>query len=62
MKELPREYRRIQKLGRISIPSNLLETLDWRIGEMVMIEAHKGKLIIESIEKTVGSFKERYYK
>jgi len=46
---LPREYQRIQTNGRFSIPKRFKDAYGWKDGDQIMVEAHKGRLIIENI-------------
>lgn len=56
---LPREIRRIHKNREITIPDNLLTILGWETGDQVMIEAYRGKLIIDNLTRVVKPLPDR---
>ncbi len=60
MGELPRAFVKIQKLRRIVIPEHLMDMLGWKIGDQILIEAYKGKLIVEPLNKAIKPQQERY--
>lgn len=60
MSELPREFAKIQKLRRIVIPEHLMSLLGWKVGDRVLIEAYRGKLIVEPLRSAIRPSEERY--
>lgn len=56
---LKRAYGKIQALRRVAIPPQLMEALGWKIGDEVLIEAYKGKLIIENLSRTIKPLADR---
>lgn len=60
MSELPRAFVKIQKLRRIAIPEHMMKLLDWEVGDKVLIEAYKEKLIVEALKNTIKPPEERY--
>ena len=60
MGELPRAYRKIQKLNRIAIPPELMKLLGWAVEDKILMEAYRGKLIVENLKHTIRPASERY--
>ena len=60
MGELPRAFVKIQKLRRIAIPDHLMKRLNWSIGTQIILEAHKGKLIVSPMDSSLKPKEERY--
>lgn len=58
---LPRAFGKIQKLRRIAIPQHLLDLLGWKVSDQIMIEAYKGKLVIENLDNTIKPPEKRLY-
>lgn len=58
---LPRAFSKIQKLRRVPIQKELMDLLGWEEGDNVMVEAYKGRIIIENLDRTIKPPKERLY-
>ena len=56
---LPRAYGKIQKGRRIAVPQDLLKMLGWEIDDQVVVEAYRGKLIVENLTKNLKPLEER---
>jgi len=52
-------FQRIQKLRRIAIPEYMMKKLNWEIGDQVIIDIYNGKVMIDSVKRTVKPIKER---
>lgn len=59
MGDLPIAFQRIQKLRRISIPEKMMKELGWQIGDQVIIDTYKSKLLISPVKTTVKPIAER---
>ena len=59
MTALPVAMQRIQKLRRISIPEDMMKALGWQIGDQVIIDSYKGKLLISPLKTTIKPIAER---
>ena len=57
--DLPRAYGKIQKGRRIAIPDSLMNQLGWEVEDQVLVEAYKGKLIVENLSRTIKPLEER---
>ena len=56
---LPRSFSKIQKGRRIAIPEDLMTLIQWEIGDRILVESYKGKLIVENLSKTIKPLEER---
>ena len=57
--DLPRAFGKIQKGRRIAISVSLMNQLGWKEEDHVLVEAYKGKLIVENLSRTIKPLKER---
>lgn len=47
--ESVREFSHIHSGFRIVIPRRMREALGWRLGDQVLLEAYKGRLVVENL-------------
>lgn len=59
MDVIPRQFGKIQKGRRIAVPETLMNLLGWEMGDQVLVEAYRGKLIVENLSRSIKPLPER---
>jgi len=54
-----REFGIIQKGRRVALSKEMLEYLGWSVGDQVILEEYKGKIVVEPLSKVVRPLEER---
>ena len=54
-----RDFSALQKLHRIGLKKAFVKELGWEVGDQLLLEVYKGRLLVENLSKGLLPAKER---